>query len=162
MSMKKAMILSMLIPVTLAATLPVSAMGPNDRDGRGMQRPVFSDLDLDGNGELTLEELEAAGQAHITEADTNGDGMLSRDEMIASSMARVEAGVDARLERFDDNEDGLLSANELDDMRPRRGNPERMFSRVDADGDGIVTEAEFEAALSQMMRRGGQQGQDRG
>ncbi len=149
MSIKNALILSVLIPVGLAVSLPAYAMGPRD----GAERPSFTELDANGDGQLTLAELEAHGEARFAATDTDGDGLLSRDELIAAGAARVARGVDARLERFDDNEDGMLSANEADDMRPRRPSPERIFGHMDADGDGVVTEAEFEEAAARFMER---------
>jgi len=152
MSMKSALLLSLLIPVGLAVSLPANAMGPGDG---AMQRPAFSELDLDGDGTLTLEEMQSARGARFAQADTDGDGNLSRDELLAGAAERMAIMIDRQMERFDDNEDGMLSANEMDDMRPRRADPERMFSRVDADGDGVVSEAEFDEIASTMMRRGG-------
>lgn len=161
MSTKKALMLSVLIPVGLALALPVAAMGPGGRGG-DMERPAFTELDTDGNGELTLEEMLAHREARFAEADTDGDGNLSRDELIAAAMGRVEDSIDRRMERFDDNEDGMLSANEMDDMRPRGPGPERLFSRMDEDGDGVVSAEEFETAAANMMqRRGGMGGQGR-
>ena len=156
MSMKSALMLSILIPVGLAVSLPANAMGPGDGP---MQRPAFSDLDTNGDGSLTLEELQGAREARFAEADTDGDGNLSRDEMLAADAERMATMIDRQMERFDDNEDGMLSANEMDDMGARRPDPERMFARVDADGDGVVTEAEYDEIGSCMMRRGGGNGE---
>lgn len=162
MSTKKALMLSILIPVGLSLALPALAFGPGGRGGE-MERPAFTDLDADGNGELTLEEMLAHRDARFTQADTDGDGSLSRDEMVAAAMGRVEAAIDRQMARFDDNEDGLLSANELDDMRPRGPSPERIFGHMDANGDDVVTAEEFETAAANMMeRRGGHDGQGHG
>lgn len=160
MSIKKALTLSALIPVALAVSLPASAMGPGGQAG---QRPAFSELDADADGQLTLEELTAHREARFTEADTDGDGSLSRAELISAALDRVEARIDAQMARFDDNEDGVLSANEMDDMRPRGPGPEQAFARMDADGDGMVSEAEFDAmAQIVQQRRGGGHGGERG
>jgi Ca2+-binding EF-hand superfamily protein len=43
--------------------------------------------------------------------------------------------------------------------QPPRPGPEAMFERFDADGDGSVTEAEFDEAMAQFReRRGGHGG----
>ena len=93
----------------------------------------------------------------------NGDGALSRDELIARSEARIETRVDRMLERLDTDGDGQLSQAEMEEAREGRGfrhgrggpNPERMFERFDADGDGSVTQAEFDEGLSRFMERMG-------
>lgn len=160
MSMRNALMLSALIPVALAVSLPAAAMGPGS--GPERERPAFSELDANGDGQLTLEEMVAHREARFTQADTDGDGNLSRDELIAAAMGRVEDRIDRQMERFDDNEDGMLSANELDDMRPRGPGPERIFARMDADGDGAISEAEFDEMAGRMMQRRGGDGRGHG
>lgn len=160
MSMMKASLLALMIPAALAA--PAMAQ----QAGGQPPRMIFEELDADGNGAVTLDEMQAAGQARFAEADTDGDGALSRDELIARSQARIESRVDRMLERLDSDGDGLLSMAELDAARegrdgrgPRHGrrgpNPERIFERLDADGDGQVTEAEFDAGVARMLERFG-------
>ena len=46
MSTKKALMLSVLIPVGLALALPVAAMGPGGAGGPGGERPSFTELDV--------------------------------------------------------------------------------------------------------------------
>lgn len=160
MSMKTTLMLGALIPLGLAVSLPVAAMGPGA--GPGHERPAFSELDVNGDGELTLDEMMTHRDARFAEADSDGDGSLSRDEMIAAAMGRVEARIDRMMARFDDDENGLLSANEMDDMRPRGPMMERAFARMDSDGDGAISEAEFDEMTGRMMQRRGGYGEGRG
>ena len=122
------------------------------------EAPAFADLDLNGDGSLSLEELQAQGEARFAEADSDGDGALSAEELIAQAESRAADRVAAMIERFDENDDGLLQQSEL----PQRGNgdrAERMFDRVDADDDGVISAEEFEEARERMgERRGGGKG----
>ena len=49
---------------------------------------------------------------------------------------------------LDTNDDGKLSLEEFSKMGSRRGTPEEMFERLDADGDGYITEDEFKSRQS--------------
>ncbi|MEX3014617.1 EF-hand domain-containing protein [Gymnodinialimonas hymeniacidonis] len=157
MSMMKAGLLALMIPTALAA--PAFAQ----EAGGEPPRMIFQELDADGNGAVTLEELQAAGEARFARADTDGDGALSREELIARGEARIEARVDRMLERLDANGDGQLTEAEMEEAREGRGHrhgrggpsPERMFERLDADGDGSVTEAEFDEGVARFLERMG-------
>lgn len=162
----KAGILALMIPTAFAA--PAFAQ---DAGADGAPRMIFSELDADGNGAVSLEEMQAAGANRFARADADGDGALSRDELLAQHQARAEARVDRMLERADADGDGLLTQAEMEEAREgRRGqgrghghgrggrggpNPERIFERMDADNDGAVTEAEFDAAVAHMLERMG-------
>ncbi|MBK6598081.1 MAG: EF-hand domain-containing protein [Proteobacteria bacterium] len=72
-------------------------------------------------------------------------------------MFTAEAGAQNR-ERpsfadIDANDDGKLSLEEFSKMGSRRGTPEEMFERLDTNGDGYITEDEFES-----RQRGGRRG----
>lgn len=160
MSMWKAALLGLTIPTALV--LPAMA---EDRPGRGPEI-MFETLDLDGDGAVTLEELQGAREARFAERDANGDGVLDREELMAGATDRMSRGIDRILDRADADGDGALSLGELAEARPGRGGagPEAMFARFDADGDGSVTEAEFDAAMAEARARRGGHGffRDRG
>ena len=59
-------------------------------------------------------------------------------------------------DRLDSNSDGKLTADEL----PERA--KRMMKQIDADGDGVVTRAEFMAGAPNRSGSGGTGGSSRG
>lgn len=124
------------------------------------ERPDFATLDANGDGALTLDELQARGAARFAEADANGDGALSAEEMVAAAEARNADRVARMIERHDENGDGLLQQDEL----PTRGQDraERMFERADANDDGTISEEEFEVAKERMRAHRGNGRKDRG
>lgn len=124
------------------------------------ERPGFATLDTDGDGFLSMDELQARGAARFADADTDGDGALSEAELIAAANARATERAAEMIARMDDNGDGLLQS---DEMRPRGGNmAARMFTRADTDGDGLISEAEFQAAMAHLRERRGHGPRDRG
>jgi Ca2+-binding EF-hand superfamily protein len=126
------------------------------------ERPDFTTLDLDGDGALTREELQAHGEARFATVDANGDGAVSADELIAASNARAAERAAAMIARLDENGDGVL---QQDEMQPRRGDGDRaarMFERVDADGNGTISQEEFDTARERHGDRHGQGPRDRG
>ncbi len=128
--------------VVLATSLSVAQAADGDR-------PTFGMLDRDGSGEITRDELAAMGQARFEANDTNADGVLDKAELIAAASKRTEARVERMLTRLDANDDGVLSAEELADRR----DPGRIFARLDSDGSGGVSEAEFNEGREKMRQR---------
>lgn len=170
MKLSKAGALALMIPAAFAA--PAFAQ---DGDRQGPPRMIFAELDADGNGAVTLEEMQAAGENRFAAADANGDGALSRDELLAQGQERVETRVDQMLERVDADGDGQVTLAEMEAAREDRGdrggrghgrrgpNPARIFERLDTDGDGTVTQAEFDEGVANFLARmGGRQGGGRG
>lgn len=121
------------------------------------ERPDFATLDLNGDGALTLEEMQSRGQARFAEMDANGDGALSAEELSAAAAARAADRAAMMISRFDDDGDGLLQQEEMPTRAENRA--ARMFDSVDADGDGTISAEEFDAAK---MRMGERHGQGRG
>jgi Ca2+-binding EF-hand superfamily protein len=94
------------LAATLAATLSFSALA----GGHG------------GNGDF------------LKKADTNGDGMISRDE--AKANPRLLKNFDA----IDTNKDGLISADEMRAFHAQRA--AEHFKKMDTNGDGLISKAE--------------------
>lgn len=128
----------------------------DDRPGRdGPATMIFERFDLDGNGEVTREEATRAAAQHFAEADTDGDGLLSAEELAAHAEARQAERRAARmaersarmLERHDADGDGMLS---LEEMTAREGEDrlERLFAHLDVDEDGVINQAEVERMAS--------------
>jgi hypothetical protein len=78
--------------------------------------------------------------------------MLDADRDGRIVAAEVEAKRKARFAAADADADGKLSALEFDAMR-RAMQTERMFARLDADGDGFVSDTEASAREPRMLGR---------
>jgi Ca2+-binding EF-hand superfamily protein len=114
------------------------------QDGRGLDR-LFGQIDADGNGEVTAEELTDARSRQFERTDTDGDGVVTLAELEAVQ-ARIARFVDLagaapteRIRRQDKNGDGTLSAEEFVALPP-------FFALIDADGNGAISRAELERA----------------
>lgn len=130
-------------------------MGPMGGRGGMFGMLDFATLDADGDGRVTTEELQAFRTSQVEGVDADGNGLVSQAELEAHMSARMAERIGTmaaeRIASQDANGDGQLSVEEL--MMPPM--PARMFERLDADGDGAVSQAEFDAAREQMQDRGG-------
>jgi len=79
------------------------------------------------------------GMERLRAADTNGDGMISKQE--AAALPRIAKDFDA----IDANHDGQLTAEELHAFhKAHRGGHDR--KKLDTDGDGRISRAEAAGA----------------
>jgi len=149
------------------------AHGPKDgmQGGRaggpmGGQAFAFTEMDANGDGQLTADEFEAFKTSRATSVDTDGDGFLSADELAARAEARRAEQMEARkaagyerlLSRADADKDGKLSVDEFLTFLEERPRGPKMadgeFPRGwDADGDGVVSAEEFETARTAMLEK---------
>lgn len=154
--MKRAFALTGAMILALTAnTLPVMAQERGDAP-RG-PRFDFAQVDTNGDGQITQEELDAHAAARFAEADNDGNGTLSTEELIARLQARdtdrLQRGAERMIERMDENDDGVLSAEEM----AARDNS-RMFERLDANDDGAISQEEMDTArerFAEMRDKGG-------
>jgi Ca2+-binding EF-hand superfamily protein len=152
--------LAAVIGATIVTAIPATARGPEDGmmgPGMGGYGPfgmeMFEVIDADGDGRITVEELQGARAAMVSGADADKDGKLSVEELTAQEMRmmqrRATARATERVEMLDVDGDGLLSIEEM----AARPFPARLFARLDADEDGVVTLEEMEAAEARMQER---------
>lgn len=112
--------------------------------GGGMRRGGLMRADANGDGVVTREELIADADRRFTALDTDGDGAVSRDEMQAARSAR-------RMRRDDDRRAVPAAGAPQSGDGARRGETRapmtreamrdralRMFDRADANHDGRV------------------------
>ena len=134
--MKNAVLLSALaVSIVIGGTVQGMAASHS-----GKAKHSFESLDINSDGQVTQDEFTAHREGRFNRADTNGDGVLNRAEMLARGAARAERVVDRMLDRKDANGDGALS---LAEMQEGRGGD--MFQRADTDGDGAVSRDEYQA-----------------
>ena len=86
--MTRKILLSTLSALTVGAML-ASTVVPASARGFGGGHMSFADLDTNGDGVLSVEEMQAPMLERFQSADTDGDGNLSADELNA---ARPEKG----------------------------------------------------------------------
>lgn len=151
--------ISAALAVALAAaaiTLPVMTQArgaPGMGDGPGMMLN-FDQLDADKDGKVTEAEVAAFRTNMVAGADADKDGLLSVEELTAHEVKMIE-GVAAehaarRIADQDANGDGKLSVEEM----LAAPLPTAIFDKMDADGDGAVSQAEFDEARAQMQDHG--------
>lgn len=119
----------------------------------GVPKFDFAGADANSDGKVTKDELAAFRQTMMSGVDADGDGLISTEELAAHMKARMDARIDerarARVESQDLDGDGKLSATEL--LTPAL--PDRMFARLDTDGDGAISQDELTEAQSRMQER---------
>lgn len=166
--------------------------GPGGRDGFGglggglfgpgfMRQAVFAELDADGSGAITVEDLQASVQSRFAEADANGDGQLDQGEIAARITARIEErGMEPRSRggvrwtpELDERRiawmaEGMIISRDADgngtigagEAAPDAERLARLIERFDGNGDDEVSAEEFEEFLQahrgRFHRRGGQ------
>ncbi len=102
-----------LLVLVLLGTTTVHAEPPGsaDPDWRGLRRDVDAGMQRPGgNGEFAArrQAIRERARARYNEADSNGDGQLSREEM-----ARLRPAMAKHFDRIDANGDGLASEQEI-------------------------------------------------
>lgn len=148
----------------------LEALGGGQRGGRGQGQPgrggdpaamaqqFFKRMDKNGDGAVTVDEVNERMKPRFAQMDSDGDGKLTLDEFSAAVRKRFEQmrkrgregkqrkpkkAPDAPAPGDGDGEEG--SGTKQAQSPPAGGNPmvDRLFARLDGNGDGKVTKDEW-------------------
>ena len=124
-----------------------------------MSERIISNKDIDGDGAINFEEF-GMSQDKFNAADTDSDGLISKDELLIKVSERMAiiggpqimagAGPDPSkiyekiLSSKDQDDDGALSISELDIS-------EEAFAALDTNEDGVINSEEFEANIAKKI-----------
>jgi len=137
--------------------------GPRGRRPFGPPSPekMIERFDANKNGQLEAAELPERMQQHIGDIDTSGDGIVTKDELMAhfkakfaEHAAKFAEKAKERFDRKDTNHDGALDQSEVGAEHWAR------LSVADTNGDQKLTPEELKAAFEAgkiqppMMRHG--------
>jgi Ca2+-binding EF-hand superfamily protein len=128
MTHKPLLLATLLVAIAGPAFAQQSQM-PAPQAGNGQRPSPFERLDRNDDGVITREEVTAARTASFTNLDTDRDGFISREEM-----ERQQTGYRSQ--------DGRM----VHRSAPYRGGGINL-QRADANRDGTITRAEFDAAF---------------
>jgi len=97
--------------------------------------------DSNNDGKITRAELEAGLRQDFRQADTDHDGCLDADEVLAVNQRRIRIDQSIAIPIIDWNHDGCVDFDEF--AAPMRS----LFEQYDVDDDGVVTLAEMHVRL---------------
>ena len=108
---------------------------------------IFDSADTNGDGVITRDEFHAARERLFVRLDRNGDGFIDKDDMSGRLVGRRKAQerLATLVTQLDKDGDGRVSKSEFVD------GPAPLFDRADTDHNGELSRDEV-AAMKQKIR----------
>lgn len=105
------------------------------------QRGSLPQLDADRDGKVSRSDYKAAVLKELIKYDRDGDGRVTRAELPAlARLPGMRGQVDRIWKIYDRSGDGVVTRDEV------LARADGRFTELDADADGVFSEAEFSAA----------------
>ena len=118
-------------------------------------KPTFSELDMDGDGMITMENLADYQQQVFAEVDADKNGTLSKQEIenviIAKSKDRFTLMSGRMVSKLDADKDGVVSSTELGNYSRWMKN-HKDASALDLNSDDQLTVDELSAAIQSQVQ----------
>ncbi len=108
---------------------------------------LFQRLDANGDGVITLADLEIVAEKRVARIDLDGDGRITRMEMRTFEKRWSEMRTTAIIAQLDKNGDGVIV---LAETTPGAG---FVFAIADTNNDGKVTRVELSVYFGKMAER---------
>jgi Ca2+-binding EF-hand superfamily protein len=143
-----------LMLVSAPAAMAQDQKSPKHGKEQAVER-MFQRVDADKDGAIEAKESAAAWDKLFERMDANGDGVILRDEAVAehgkreASEERRKRAEEWRAKRFlelDADGDGKVTKAEF------QAKEQKVFGEADANGDGKVTKEEAAARMAQMRQ----------
>jgi len=137
-----------------AATLTTFALGATAVDGSPRFEQMLKKCDTNGDGRVSLQEYLAAATARFQQVDTQHKGSVTAEQIANSPAAaeRKEHRAEKLVRRLDAAGNGYVTQDEFVAAAKAR------FAKLDRDGDGKLTPAELSARRRAHGRADGQPG----
>ncbi len=122
---------------------PYPRIAPRDENYHGGSNALLLKYDSNHDGTLTREELVAGLKAEFAGLDTRHTGCLSPDQVDEINQARIAADQSTATPIQDWNQDGCV------DYREYSAAAYSLFDQIDRNGDGKITPQEFNPRAAQ-------------
>jgi hypothetical protein len=137
--MKRPIAYALIAAAVIGAGASLALAQGGYKEGHGPGGRMMHRMDLNGDGAITPAEAGAVRTVRFLSLDTDGDGIITEEEMQARMQKRVAERVAKRFAMMDRNGDGRVERAEFEESGAAR------FARRDTDGDGRISQEEFRA-----------------
>lgn len=125
--------------VAVAASLTAFSAAADGGPGGGPMRGVsFETLDVNNDAQITQIEMDEYAVIRFDAADLDKNGSLNAEELQARASESLAKRVEHMISRMDKDGDGALSPEEM-----QHGKKGSKFEKADADNSGGLSKEEF-------------------